>query len=153
MTLGLCWRGAHEQKSKHPKGRKMSEAIVPVLRENIAPKEWERGGYQTRAPESRCVLPGRECFGNVPALCASLCIPVMCACNLLICSCLLLCPSGGFWGGAKGERRGFLKLNRGQAGRTWALGQEEETSPPQLRFPGWGLGRMPSGEGGWTMLD
>lgn len=90
---------------------------------------------------------------DVPALCASLCIPVMCACNLLICSCLLLCPSGGFWGGAKGERRGFLKLNRGQAGRTWALGQEEETSPPQPRFPGWGLGRMPSGEGGWTMLD
>lgn len=45
---------------------------------------------------------------DVPALCASMCIPVMCARrDLLNCSCLLLCPSGGFWGGAKGERRGF----------------------------------------------
>lgn len=43
----------------------MSEAEAAVLRENIAPKEWETGGYQTRPPESRWVLPGRECPGNV----------------------------------------------------------------------------------------
>lgn len=41
---------------------------------------------------------------DVPAHCASMYIPVMCAFrDLLICCCLLLCPSGSFWGGAKGE--------------------------------------------------
>lgn len=38
---------------------------MSILRENIEPEEWERDGYQTRLPESRWVLPGRECFGNV----------------------------------------------------------------------------------------
>lgn len=140
----------------------MSEAAVPVKTGRILQRRGGRG-----VDTSPGLLSHGGCFqggkasgmsqalqSDVPALCASMCIPGMCAGrDLLICSCLLLCPSALFWGGAKGERRGFLQLNRGQAGRTWALGQEEETSPPQPRFPGWGLGRMPSGEGGWTMPD